>query len=87
MSHTCSSPADLTTMGSSSVPLLEESKGLMSKMSTPCILPKISSRSRPVACSRSVGTVPGAAPGGSRSASDLISDGRDQRLTLMSHRV
>ena len=45
----------------------------MSKMSMPCILPSISRRSRPVACSRSVGTVPGAAPGGRRSCSLLIS--------------
>ena len=42
-------------------------------MSTPCIFPKISRRSKPVACSRSVGTVPGSAPGGSKSCSVLIS--------------
>lgn len=55
------------------VPLREASRGFMSKTSTPCIFPRISKRSRPVACSRSVGVVPGAAPGGRRSASDLIS--------------
>ncbi len=48
----------------------------MSKMSMPCIFPRISSRSNPVACSRSVGTVPGSAPGGSRSSIDLISSSR-----------
>jgi len=54
-------------------PLREASKGFMSKISMPCIFPKISNRSNPVACSRSVGMVPGAAPGGRRSASLLIS--------------
>ena len=45
----------------------------MPKMSTPSIFPSISSRSRPVACSRSDGTVPGAAPGPIRSDSVLTS--------------
>lgn len=56
-----------------SVPLRDASRGLMSKTSIPCILPRISNRSRPVDCSRSVGTVPGAPPGGRRSAALLIS--------------
>jgi len=55
------------------VPTRLESKGLMSKMSMPCIFPRISSRSRPVACSMSVGTVPGCAPGGSKSSIVLTS--------------
>lgn len=54
-------------------PLRLASKVFMSNISTPSILPKISSRSRPVACSRSVGTVPGFAPGGRRSSSVLMS--------------
>lgn len=58
------------------VPTRLASNGLMSKMSMPCIFPRISRRSRPVACSRSVGTVPGFAPGPTRSASVLISVGR-----------
>jgi hypothetical protein len=58
---------------SHNVPTRLASSGLMSKISMPCIFPKISRRSRPVACSRSVGTVPGFAPGGRRSASVLIS--------------
>jgi hypothetical protein len=41
------------------VPFLLASSGLRSKISTPCIFPRISRRSRPVACSRSVGMVPG----------------------------
>lgn len=45
----------------------------MSKISIPCIFPKISRRSRPVDCSRSVGIVPGAAPGPRRSFSFLTS--------------
>jgi hypothetical protein len=49
------------------------SRGFMSNISVPCIFPRISKRSRPVACSRSVGTVPGAAPGGRRSDSLWIS--------------
>lgn len=100
----CSSPNDLTIIGSSSVPFyfvcfpkvskfpspfpcclewyrmcgLElpfrlASNGRISKISTPCIFPKISNRSRPVDCSRSVGMVPGWAPGGRRSCSSLIS--------------
>ena len=59
--------------GGDHVPLLLESNGLMSKMSTPCILPRISRRSRPVDCSRSVGMVPGCPPDGRRSCSSLIS--------------
>ena len=56
----------------------------MSNMSMPCIFPKISKRSRPVACSRSVGIVPGAAPGGRRSDSAWISivSNSDQRGVL-----
>lgn len=69
----CSSPADRTLMGSSIVPSRLESRGRMSKMSTPSIFPRISRRSRPVACSRSVGTVPGSAPGPKRSSSPLTS--------------
>ena len=49
------------------------SKGRMSKISMPCIFPRISNRSRPVDCSRSVGMVPGLAPGGRRSCSSLTS--------------
>jgi len=45
----------------------------MSNTSIPCIFPKSSNRSNPVLWSRSVGTVPGSAPGGRRSASVLIS--------------
>ena len=45
----------------------------MSKMSMPCILPRISRRSRPVDWLRSVGTVPGSAPGGRRSSIVLTS--------------
>lgn len=45
-----------------SLPVRLESRGLMSKMSTPSIFPKISRRSRPVACSKSVAMVPDAAP-------------------------
>jgi hypothetical protein len=56
-----------------SIPLRDASKGFMSKISMPCIFPRISNRSKPVACSRSVGTVPVAAPGGIRSCSLLIS--------------
>ena len=56
------------------VPFLLASSGLRSKMSTPCIFPRISRRSRPVACSMSVGMVPGAAPVlGRRSCSLVIS--------------
>ena len=56
------------------VPFLLASSGLRSKMSTPCIFPRISRRSRPVACSMSVGMVPGAAPPeGRRSCSLVIS--------------
>lgn len=58
------------------IPFLEESSGDISKISTPCIFPSISNRSKPVDCSRSVGTVPGSAPGGSRSSNDLISISR-----------
>lgn len=71
--HCNSSPADLTTTGSSIVPTRSDGRGLMSKISMPCIFPRISKRSRPVACSRSVGMVPGSAPGGSKSSSLLIS--------------
>jgi len=56
-----------------SVPFLEASNGLISNTSTPCIFPNISNRSNPVACSTSVGTVPGSAPVGRRSCSDLTS--------------
>lgn len=59
-------------------PFREASMGLMSKMSMPCIFPMSSRRSRPVACSTSVGMVPGFAPGGMRSSSFLISvDGEE----------
>lgn len=56
------------------VPFLLASRGVMSKISTPCILPMISRRSRPVDCSMSVGMVPGWAPGGMRSCSEVISE-------------
>lgn len=55
------------------VPRRLASRGFMSKISMPCIFPRISRRSRPVDCSRSVGTVPGFAPGARRSSSVLIS--------------
>jgi len=61
-------------------PLRDASRGLMSKMSTPSILPRISSRSRPVDCSRSVGMVPGSAPGPMRSSSTRISARSRQHL-------
>lgn len=64
---------DVESCVASCIPLRLASNGRMSKISTPCILPKISNRSRPVACSMSVGMVPGAAPGGRRSASDVTS--------------
>lgn len=54
-------------------PVRSDGSGDMSKISIPCIFPRISRRSRPVACSRSVGIVPGSPPGGSRSFSVLIS--------------
>jgi hypothetical protein len=54
------------------VPFLLASSGLMSKTSTPCIFPRISRRSRPVDCSRSVGMVPGAAPVGDRRSFSLV---------------
>ena len=67
-------PSPLSNCGLiSSVPRREASNGFMSKISMPCTFPKISNRSKPVACSRSVGMVPGAAPGPMRSASLLIS--------------
>lgn len=62
------------------LPLREASRGFMSKTSTPSILPRISRRSRPVACSRSVGTVPGAAPGPKRSSLVLISVCRERYI-------
>ena len=55
----------------------------MSKISIPCIFPNISRRSRPVAWSRSVGTVPVAAPGGRRSASVWISKSRSRGQPLL----
>lgn len=64
------------------IPTREESSGFMSKMSIPCIFPKISNRSRPVACSTSEGTVPGCAPGGSRSSSVFTSTGRKPQSQL-----
>lgn len=67
------------------LPLREASSGRMSKMSTPSILPRISRRSRPVACSRSVGTVPGAAPGPKRSSSVLISVGHGANWSAVWH--
>lgn len=68
------------------VPFLLASRGLRSKMSTPCIFPRISRRSRPVACSRSVGMVPGLAPSGRRSASEVISAAREKlSVTVSSH--
>lgn len=60
-------------MGSFRVPFREASRGRMSKISTPSILPRISRRSTPVDCSRSVGTVPGWAPGPTRSSMVLTS--------------
>ena len=71
------------------VPFLLASRGLMSKISTPCIFPRISRRSRPVACSRSVGMVPGLAPSGRRSASQVISAAREERMSAKtrSHQI
>jgi hypothetical protein len=63
----------LSSARKSDIPRRLASNGLMSKMSTPCIFPRSSRRSRPVDCSRSVGTVPGCAPGAKRSASVLMS--------------
>ena len=62
-----------TVVERASIPFRLASNGLMSKTSMPCILPRISNRSRPVDCSRSVGTVPGSAPGGRRSSYVLTS--------------
>jgi hypothetical protein len=75
---TCSSQTDArrpSHRNSVYVPFLLASSGLISKISTPCIFPRISRRSRPVACSRSVGMVPGLAPSGIRSVSEVISAG------------
>ncbi len=55
------------------LPFRLASSGLISNTSIPCIFPKISNRSNPVACSKSEGIVPGSAPGGSRSSIDLSS--------------
>lgn len=63
----------LTSRIAIDIPTRSDGSGLISKISTPCIFPRISRRSRPVACSKSVGIVPGAAPGGRRSSSVLIS--------------
>jgi len=54
---------DGTRTGFALVPKRLESKGLSSKMLTPSNSPRSCRRSRPVACSMSVGTVPGFAPG------------------------
>ena len=67
----------------SSVPFRLASNGFMSKTSTPCILPRISKRSRPVDWSRSVATVPGSAPGGRRSSSVLISVEREEGVSIL----
>ena len=64
---------EVTVVEEASVPLRLASNGLMSKTSTPCILPRISKRSRPVDWSRSVGTSPGLVPGGRRSSIVLTS--------------
>lgn len=61
------------SVGGNDAPFLSDGNGFMSKISTPCILPRISRRSRPVAWSKSVGIVPTGAPGGRRSSSVLIS--------------
>lgn len=53
---------DGTKTGSAIVPFLDQS-GSLKNTSTPSILPNNWRRSRPVACSSSVGTVPGFAPG------------------------
>jgi hypothetical protein len=65
-------------------PVLLASRGFMSKTSMPCIFPRISRRSRPVAWSISVGTVPGWAPVGIRSCSSTISNfaQREQRQSI-----
>jgi len=68
-------------------PSLEASSGLISKMSIPSIFPKSSNLSRPVACSMSVGTVPGAAPGGRRSDSVLTSAKQIVRKIILMHQV
>ena len=64
------------------IPFLDASSGFMSKTSIPCIFPSISNRSKPVACSRSVGMVPGSAPGGRRSSSVLTSEVRGYVLAF-----
>ena len=46
-------------IGLAMVPFLEESKGSVSKTSIPSNLPNNSNLSKPVACSKSVGTSPG----------------------------
>lgn len=43
-------------LGTMNIPLREASRGFMSNMSMPRIFPSNSKRSRPVACSRSLGT-------------------------------
>lgn len=74
----CSSPAERTMMGSFIVPRRLASRGRMSKTSTPSIFPRISNRSKPVACSRSDGTVPVLAPGPMRSSAVFTSLGRNR---------
>lgn len=55
-----------TLMGSANVPTRLESRGSLSKASTPCISARSWKRSMPVACCSSVGTSPGFAPGPNR---------------------
>ena len=64
------------------LPFLLASRGLISNTSTPSIFPRISRRSRPVDCSRSVGTVPSGAPGPSRSSSVFISVKKEEKKRL-----
>ena len=58
----------------------------MSKISIPCILAKISNRSKPVDWLKSDGTVPGSAPGGRRSCSVLTSVRAGRRHILASEK-
>ena len=72
---------EFTAVERASVPFRLESNGLMSKTSMPCIFPRISRRSRPVDWLRSVGTVPGSAPGGRRSSIVLTSAQKKGRVS------
>ena len=66
-------PLHISQRDGDPLPFRLASNGFISNTSIPCIFPRISNRSNPVDWSRSVGTVPGSAPGGRRSSIDLIS--------------